>query len=191
MKYSFILMLALGLAPLSAQDLGLGSPYSSWLFNGRTSGGVQGLLVLPQAGLRSTVSGRSGFQVGVHAGVALDGNAELRPRIDYTRLDGGSFSVSDLDSTTTVQEVSLGADYMLFIDSTERGLYGVVGAGLAWWQVEHRFSDNTHQVAPAAMVGTGFRFNRTITVEVNAGLSQFRPVAGSENDIRAGAYFTF
>jgi hypothetical protein len=105
------LCFAAAILPLSAQE---------------TEAGIQGGLIFPQSDLRSAVNGRTGFTLGVHGGIDLQGGNELRPRIDYTRIDGGSFSLSSLNSTTTVQAVGVGIDYLRYLEGRRRGQFILV-----------------------------------------------------------------
>lgn len=54
--------------------------------------------------------------MGAHAAVPVGDGLEMRPRFDYTRLDGGSFSANSLDSTLTLEGLGLGADILAYGD---------------------------------------------------------------------------
>jgi len=170
------LCLVVGMLPLSAQQ---------------TEAGIQGSLVFPQSDLRSAVGARTGFEVGVHGAIDLQQGQELRPRIDYTRIDGGSFSLSSLSSTTTVSGISLGADYLCYLEQRRRGLYAVAGVGLVWWTSEYRFSGTTHETSPSLMIGAGHRFNTNVAMEFNVDLGKFRSTAGQASTIKAGIFYRF
>ena len=156
-----------------------------------TEAGIQGSLVFPQQDLRSAVGGRTGFQVGVHGAIDLQGGSEARPRIDYTRIDGGSWSLSSLSGSTTVQAVSLGADYLRYFEGRRRGLYGVAGLGLSWWHSDERGGGSTHKTSPSLMVGAGHRFNSSVSMEFSVDFGQFRSSVGSASSIKGGVFYRF
>jgi hypothetical protein len=184
-----VLLLAAGLAPLGAQDLGFQNPIS--MFNYQSRIGIQGFLVSPQGDLRSAVDGRTGFQVGAHWSITYDGGGELRPRVDYTRFDGGSLSFSSTLSTTTLQGAGVGVDYLRYLDGSHLGFYAMAGASIAWWYASYRFQDNTQGTYPAAQVGIGHRFNQALSVEFNVGYGPFRPSMGAGDTVKLGAFYKF
>jgi hypothetical protein len=161
------------------------------LLNPKSGAGIQGFLVLPQADLRDSVNGRCGFGVGIHGAIDLEGGAQCRPRVDYSRLDAGAFSVSSVSSTTTIQEVSLGADYLAYVAANRRGFYGVMGANLAWWEVQNRFTPSTRITTPMVLAGPGFRFGDALSVEAELEYGRYRPSVGAENAIRIGCFYLF
>jgi len=171
------LSLALSVLPLCAQMT--------------TEAGMQGSVVFPQDDLRSAVGGRAGFNFGFHYSIDLQGGNELRPRIDFTRIDGGSFSASSLTSTTTVQGIGIGVDYLRYLEGRNRGLYGVAGLDLVWWNSDYRFGGSERKTAPSLMVGAGHRFNSAWSMEFTMDFSQFRASAGTASTLRAGALYKF
>jgi hypothetical protein len=170
------LSLCAGLVPLAAQE---------------TEAGIQALAVFPQDDLRAAVGGRTGFDVGVHSSIDLTGGSELRPRIDYTRIDGGSFSLSSLSSTTTISGIGVGADFLQFLNDQRRGPYVTGGLDLVWWTTQYRFSSSQREISPTLMLGAGHRFNSAISMEFNLDLGHFRPAVGQAADIRAGLFYQF
>ncbi|MDR3672072.1 MAG: outer membrane beta-barrel protein [Holophaga sp.] len=177
MKMLFpVLFLAAGMLPLAAQE---------------TEAGIQGALVFPQSDLRSATDGRIGFTLGVHGGIDLQGGNELRPRIDYTRVDGGSFSLSSLKSTTTVQAVGIGVDYLYYLEHRRRGSYAVGGLELNWWEAQYRFRSSERETSPSVMIGVGHRFNASVAMEFNLDYGQFRPSMGSASSIKGGVFYRF
>ena len=156
-----------------------------------TEAGIQGALVFPQGDLRSAVNGRTGFSVGVHGAIDLQGGSELRPRIDFTRYDGGAFSLSSLSSSTTVEAVGVGVDYLRYLEGRRRGLYGVAGIELNWWNAQYRFSPSTRTTTPSLMLGAGHRFNSSVAMEFNVDFGQFRSSAGTASSIKGGVFYRF
>ena len=185
-----ILCMAAGMLPLAAQDIDSGVR-SILGMSGSTSIGVQAFLVSPQQDLRSAVGGRTGFAVGTHWAFDMADATELRPRVDYTRMDGGSFSFSAVSSTTTVQGVSVGADWLWYLDESRRGLYAMGGANICWWSFKNTFAGNSTTVSPSLVFGAGNRFNQSLSAEVNVDYGRFRPGDGRESSIRLGIYYQF
>jgi hypothetical protein len=186
-----IFCLAIGTVPLAAQ---VDDFFDQAAPAGVTQGaglGVQAFLVSPQENLRQAVDGRLGFQVGVNWSMPLGGNVELRPRLDYTRVDGGAFHPSSLTSTTTIQGVSLGADALWFFAENRRGPYAVTGLNLTWWETHYQFNGNDRETSPSLIAGIGHRFNRRLSLELDLELGQFRPSQGSESSIKAGVFYMF
>ncbi|MDR3673060.1 MAG: hypothetical protein P4L36_19605 [Holophaga sp.] len=186
-----ILILAVGLAPLGAQDMGSASGSSMSIFNTQSRVGIQGFLVSPQGDLRDAVGGRTGFQVGAHWSIGYDGGGELRPRVDYTRFDGGSLSFSSTLSTTTLQGVGVGVDYLRYLDGSHLGFYVLAGASINWWDASYRFASDSEGTYPAAQVGVGHRFNQALAVEFDVGYGPFRPSMGAGDTIKLGAFYKF
>lgn len=171
-----ILCLAVAAAPLAATE---------------TEAGIQGSLVFPQQDLRTATGGRTGFSFGVHGAIDLQGGSELRPRIDYTRVDGGSFSLASLTSTTTVTGIGIGCDYIKYIEERRRGLYGFGGVALTWWSSDYRFDGTTRLTSPSLALGVGHRFNSSVGMEFSVDCGQFRSHFGSYSNIKAGVFYRF
>ncbi len=156
-----------------------------------TEAGIQASLVFPQQDLRSQVGGRTGFQVGVHGAIDLQGGSEVRPRLDYTRIDGGSWSLASLSGSTTVQAVGIGADYLRYLEGRRRGLYGVAGVELNWWNTDQRGGGSVRETAPSVMIGAGHRFNSAVAMEFSLDFGQFRPSVGTASSIKGGVFYRF
>ena len=188
--HAVILCMVAGLLPLAAQDVDSGVRSILGMSSAPTIG-IQGFLVSPQQDLRSAVGGRPGFAVGAHWSFDMDNATELRPRLDYTRLDGGSFSFSNVTSTTTVQGVGFGADMLWYLDESRRGLYGALGANLCWWSYKNTFFGNSTTVSPSVLFGVGNRFSQSLSAEINVDYGRFRSGDGRESSIRLGLYYKF
>jgi hypothetical protein len=168
------LILAVAVLPLSAQQ---------------TEAGIQGSLLFPQSDLRSAVNGRVGFDVGVHGAIDLGGGSEVRPRIDYTRYDGGSFSVTALSGSTLVEAIGIGADYLSYFEGRNRGLYAVGGIALNWWNAQYRYQGSQRDTSPSVMVGVGHRFNSAVAMEFNVDYGH--SVVGTATSIKGGVFYRF
>lgn len=173
---SLLLCLPAGVLPLAAQQ---------------TEFGIQGLAAISEQALRSQIGSRPGFEIGVHEGIYLQNGQELRPRIDYTRFDNGSFSFSSLNSTTTVWGISAGADYLCYLEGGRRGLYGVAGLNLSWWTAYQRFAGSQRETSPSLLFGFGHRFNSNLAVEFEDEYGHFQPEAGSMNTFKGGVFYQF
>jgi hypothetical protein len=194
MKAIALLIVVAGILPLSAQDTGLdgvGGLAGYNLFSGQSGFGFQAFAVMPESDLHSAVGGRTGYEVGIHTTVGIDTASELRPRFDYTRLDGGSFSSTNATSTTTINGLSLGVDYLYYFQGTRTGMYGMAGANIAWWECQNRFVANTRQTSPTFLIGPGFRFSKGFAAELEFEFGQFRPSEGTDSSIKLGGVVDF
>jgi hypothetical protein len=194
MKAIALLIVAAGILPLSAQDTGLdsvGDLPGFNLFSGQSGFGIQGFAVMPQSNLHDAVGGRTGFEVGVHTTVPLAANTELQPRFDYTRLDAGSFSFSNATSVTTINGLSVGADFLYYFQGSRTGMYAMGGANFAWWECQNRFVDNTRHTSPTLLFGPGFRFSKAFAAELEFEFGQFRQSVGADNSIKIGGVVDF
>ena len=172
------LMLVGGLWPLQAQATQRGLDQLAGT-SPQVEMGIQGFLVLPQGDLRRAVDGTDGLQLGVHGALGMAETGEWRPRIDYTRLDGGS-------SATTMQGVSLGLDYLDYFGAGRRGVYGFAGAKLTWWH-----GQTTRGTYPGLRLGAGNRFGQAFSLEANLDLGRFRDSSGTEASVSLGAFYKF
>jgi hypothetical protein len=168
------LILATAMLPLAAQQ---------------TEAGIQGSLLFPQSDLRSAVNGRVGFEIGVHGAIDLGEGNEVRPRIDYTRYDGGSFSASALSGSTLVEAIGIGADYLRYMEGRRRGLYAVAGIELNWWNAQYRHGGSERDTSPSLMVGVGHRFNSAVAMEFN--IDSGHSAVGTATAIKGGVFYRF
>jgi hypothetical protein len=155
-----------------------------------SEGGVQLGLVVPQGDMRSCLNGRTGFSAGFHGAVPLDSGLELRPRLDYTRLDGGSFSARSMDSTLTLQGLGAGADILVYGDAARSGPYAFAGANLTLWYVKNRFEDDTQAIYPNLSAGVGARLN-AFSADLEFDYGRFRPGVGTFGTVRLVLYYRF
>lgn len=185
------LALAGGLAPLQLHAY---TPPGLDLLSGAGPGvavGLQGSFVFPQGDLRSSVNGRVGFQFGAHAALGTSEASEWRPRADYTRLDSGSLDPLSGMSTTTIQGVSLGLDHLSFLGAGRRGIYGLLGANVAWWHGQYAGGGATRETGPGFRAGLGNRFSGSFAMEMSLDLGRYRDSAGMGTSFRTGAFLTF
>jgi hypothetical protein len=153
------------------------------------AGGIQMALVVPEGDMRSSLNGRTGFSVGAHGGVPVGDGLEMRPRFDYTRLDGGSFSANSLDSTLTMEGIGLGADILAYGDKDRTGPYAFAGANLTMWYIKHRFDPDTKGVYPNISAGVGTRFTDSFSADLEFDYGRFRPGVGTLGAMRLVIYY--
>lgn len=154
--------------------------------------GVQAAVVFPQNDLRTNVDGTLGLSLGVSVDFNLQGGNELRPRLDYTQCDTQAFHMLALSTTSkSVHGTSLGVDYLRFFEGGRRGVYGLVGTGIAWWSASDPTFGNTHETAPFIKVGAGFRFDSEWGAEITYGVGRFRNTQGTGGMIQAGVTYRF
>lgn len=146
--------------------------------------GVQGGLNIPVGDLSTALDGRLGISVGGHAGLFYGDGHELRPRVDYTRYEGGYFPVGNSLGKNTIEAFGLGADYVFYTDLRPRGLYLTMGLGYQWWTVDPRGLPSTHTGSLSVAAGAGFRFNRTFGLEGRFTTGQFRSSDGAANALQ-------
>jgi hypothetical protein len=187
-----LFLLAAGPTPLAAQDDSLSGLQDALSFlNPATQLGLHALLVSPQGELRTELDGRLGFQVGAHWLKDLQQGFQLRPRVDYSRYDGGAFSFSSATSTTTLQGLGVGADLLRYLDNSHLGLYTLAGVDLTWWNAQYRFNGNNQGTFPGLKAGLGHRFNHSVAVEFDADVAPWRPMMGAGDSIKFGVFYNF
>lgn len=169
-------VLLCGFSGLSAQEL-------KW--------GVHGSVNAPQGDLKTALDSKAGFTVGGHLGIYLENGHEVRPRVDYTRYDGGSFSMASMTYKNTVAALGLGADYLYHLHGSQKGPYLLAGLGFQWWTVEPEHQPTTHENGLSYQAGAGYRFNPTVAVEVAYSSSRFQADQGRANALTAGISIRF
>jgi hypothetical protein len=157
----------------------------------QTEAGIQASFVFPQSDVREAVDGRTGLQAGVHAAINLQGGHELRPRADVLFLSKESAHIFGVAPTPTVRSISVGLDYLRFVEERRRGLYGATGLGFHWWQTQRPEGGSERKISPALMVGGGFRFDSALSVEFNVEFGSFRDHAGTATLVKTGVSYRF
>ncbi len=153
--------------------------------------GVHGSVNLPQGDLKTALDSKAGFTVGGHLGVYLKDGHELRPRLEYTRYDGGSFSLTSVTFKNTIVALGFGGDYLYHLEGRHRGTYLLAGAGFQWWTVEPRQGDSTHENGLSLQAGAGYRFSPRVAVEAAYSTSRFRADQGRANAVTVGMSIRF
>lgn len=158
--------------------------------------GLQAGLNLPQADLKDAVDDKVGVNIGAHMALSFKGGHMLRPRVDYTwfpehTMSGGGASVS-----VKFSGLSLGSDYLYFVDGTAQGLYFTGGLALIQWKAESSASflgssasgsETTTKLGVAA--GLGYQFNRTVGAELRYQTS--KAWEGTLDTLQAGVTLRF
>ena len=158
----------------------------------QTQAGLQGAFVFPQNDLRTNADGAVGLTFGVHVSLDLQGGSELRPRLDYVQCDTKALHAITFSTTTfSAHGVGLGADYLRFFEERNRGLYGVIGAGVQWWSASDAAHGPTTETAPYVKAGAGFRFDSAVSAEITLDLGKFRTTAGTAGSVQLGLNYRF
>jgi len=135
--------------------------------------GLQAGVNLPQSDLKDAVDSKMGFNVGAHMALDFKGGHMLRPRLDYTWFPEYSASAGGASASAKLSNISLGADYLYFVDGKPEGFYFTGGLALVQWKMEASISypgfsasasETTTKVGLAA--GVGYQFNKTVGGEV-------------------------
>lgn len=158
--------------------------------------GLQAGLNLPQSDLKDAVDDKVGFNLGAQVTFDLRGGHMLRPRLDYTWFP--EYRVSDLGGSAEVKfsALSLGGDYLYFVEGKPQGFYVTGGLALVQWKVEasgsflgigFSSSETTNKLGLAA--GAGYQFNKTVGAEVRYLKSSVGE--GDLDMIQVGATFRF
>lgn len=127
--------------------------------------GVQGLVNVPLADLKTFVDSKPGPGFGVHGTFDLSDGHMIRPRLDYSVFPEASFA----SVKQTASYLSLGGDYLYFIAGKPEGFYLTGGLSAMRWSFEHkdplfRLTNNTTKLGIAG--GVGYQWNATVGTEV-------------------------
>ncbi len=126
--------------------------------------GVQGLVNLPLADLKTYVDNHPGPDIGVHGTFDLNDGHMLRPRLDYGAFQDASFT----SVKQTASYLSLGGDYLYFIAGKPEGLYLTGGLSAVRWSFQRtdpttKVTSNTIKFGEAA--GVGYQWSATVGTE--------------------------
>ena len=136
--------------------------------------GLQAGLNLPQSDLKDAVDDKVGFTIGAQVTFDLRGGHMVRPRLDYTWFPEYRMSRSGASASAKFSNLSLGADYLYFVEGRPQGFYVTGGLALVHWKGEASYSipgigsgstdETTNKLGLAA--GVGYQFNKTVGAEV-------------------------
>lgn len=135
--------------------------------------GLQAGVNLPQSDLKDAVDSKAGINIGAHMTLDFRGGHMLRPRVDYTWFPEYSVSSGGASASVKFSNLSLGADYLYFVDGKPQGLYFTGGLALVQWKGESSVSvpgygvsasETTTKLGLAA--GVGYQFNKTVGGEI-------------------------
>jgi hypothetical protein len=151
--------------------------------------GLQATLNQPQSDLKDVVDSKLGFGIGAHLFVDLGKGHALRPRLDYIW-----FPEYDLGGATlNVNNLSVGADYLYFVEGKTEGVYFTAGLSANRWKAEFdasgfgNSSESTTKLGLAA--GLGYQFNKTVGGELR--YQKGKAWEGDFDFIQAGVTFRF
>ncbi len=134
-------------APILLAALAAGS---LWAEDSRL--GVQVQLASPRGDLKKFVDGNLGPGGGLHGTFDLGYGQLLRPRLDYTRLPEATIGARRQRATS----LSLGSDYLFFLEGKPEGLYVALGLSAMRWSLQTTLA--TGQATTAASTHTGLSF---------------------------------
>ena len=158
--------------------------------------GLQAGLNLPMGDLKDAVDSKVGLNIGAHMALDFKGGHMLRPRVDYTWFPEYSVSGGGASASTKFSSLSLGADYLYYVDGRPQGLYFTGGLALVQWKAESSASylgisasgsQTTTKLGLA--VGAGYQFNKTVGAEVRYQMS--KAWEGNLDAIQVGVTFQF
>ncbi|MBK8726165.1 MAG: porin family protein [Holophagaceae bacterium] len=190
-RFALGLVLVTG-AGLSAQDVRFG---------------VQASGNAPLGDLKDAVDSKPGLGAGAHLTWNLGGGHVIRPRFDYLFFpENGAYAADGYGVSANgkykVSDLSVGVDYLYFLEGKDEGLYLTAGLGLHRWTVDYDYtvrignvtssgseSDSTNKAGFA--VGAGYNFNRSFGAEVRFTTTKFGKNEGSANALQAGVTFRF
>ncbi len=151
--------------------------------------GLQATLNQPQSDLKDAVDSKLGFGVGAHLFVDLGKGHALRPRLDYIWFP----EYSAYGASLKVNNLSVGADYLYFVEGKAEGIYFTAGLSANRWKAElsdplfGNTSESTTKLGLAA--GLGYQFNKTVGAELR--YQKGKAWEGDFDFIQAGVTFRF
>lgn len=158
--------------------------------------GLQAGVNIPQSDLKDAVDSKPGFTIGAHGTFDFRGGHMLRPRLDYTWFPEYSVGGGGASASAKFSNISLGADYLYFVEGKPQGFYLTGGLSAMRWKAEmdvnvlgYGFSTSEETTKLGVTAGVGYQFNRTVGAEV-----RYLKSKAWESDldmIQVGATFRF
>ena len=157
-------------APILLAALAAGSLWAE-----ETRFGVQLQVASPRGDLKQFVDGNLGPGLGLHATLDLGDGQLLRPRLDYTSLPEATFGARRQRATS----LSLGSDYLFFVEGKPEGLYFALGLAAMHWSLQT--TQATGQTTTASTrsglsFGIGYLWTETLGTELRYGHSRVSQV---------------
>jgi hypothetical protein len=155
--------------------------------------GVQVQVSIPQGDLKDLVDSKLGLGAGVHGTFAFDQHA-IRPRLDYVFYPEAEVTSTSVSAKNKVSSLSLGADYLYFVDAKDNGIYFTGGLSAIRWNTDitlkgmNTVSADTTKLGVA--VGLGYQWNKSVGTEIRYITSSLSSNV-SANSINLGATFRF
>jgi opacity protein-like surface antigen len=158
--------------------------------------GVQVHGNIPTGDLKDTVDSKLGLGGGAHVTFDLGDGHLIRPRLDYTFFPETSLNSGAASVKNKVNDLSVGADYLYFLNGKTEGLYLTGGLSFNHWKVDktsvgESFSSTSNK--PGFAAGVGFNLNPSFGGEIRLISSKFE--SGSKtltaNAIQAGVTLRF
>jgi hypothetical protein len=134
--------------------------------------GVQVHGNIPTGDLKDAVDNKLGLGLGAHGTFDLGLGHVIRPRFDYTFFPETTLPSGTNGLKSKVDALSLGADYLYFIDGKPVGLYLTGGLSLNHWKVDlGDASESSNKFGLAA--GVGYNFNKSFGAEFRFTTSKY------------------
>ena len=148
-----------GLAFIALATLGLGLRAEDPRFGVQVHGNI------PNGDLKDAVDNKLGVGGGAHVTFDLGQGHVIRPRIDYIFFPEATVSALK----NKVNDLSVGADYLYFINGKVEGLYFTGGLSFNHWKADVStplggFSDTSNK--PGFALGAGYNFNTSFGAEL-------------------------
>ncbi len=157
-------------APILLAALAAGSLWAE-----ETRFGVQLQVASPRGDLKQFVDGNLGPGLGLHATLDLGDGQLLRPRLDYTSLPEATFGARRQRATS----LSLGSDYLFFVEGKPEGLYFALGLAAMRWSLRTTLATSQATSAgtrPGVSFGIGYLWTETLGTELRYGHSRVSQV---------------
>ncbi|MCX6546888.1 MAG: outer membrane beta-barrel protein [Holophagaceae bacterium] len=157
-------------APILLAALAAGSLWAE-----ETRFGVQLQVASPRGDLKQFVDGNLGPGLGLHATLDLGDGQLLRPRLDYTSLPEATFGARRQRATS----LSLGSDYLFFVEGKPEGLYFALGLAAQRWSLRTTLATSQATSAgtrPGVSFGIGYLWTETLGTELRYGHSRVSQV---------------
>ncbi|MBI4912624.1 MAG: porin family protein [Acidobacteria bacterium] len=154
--------------------------------------GVQASANIPNGDLKDAVDNKLGVGGGAHFTFDLGDGHMVRPRIDYIFFPEATISAI----RNKVNELSLGADYLYFLEGKPLGLYFTGGLSFNRWKADVTKAGVTSSDSsskPGFALGAGYNFNASFGAEVRFTGSKYSVGSKdfSANALQAGVTLRF
>ena len=137
--------------------------------------GFQVGIAMPQGDVKSAVGDQKGYTVGINVPIDFNGGNTLRPHLNYL-TNRGTQDNGYQSNDNILATISLGADWLYYVNKSTAGLYFIAGIGANYTKFDSTFN------SPGYILSDGYSTTRYGTaVAFNAGFGwQFSSKFGTE-----------